>query len=260
MPDPVTGFLVGGSVLGAGATVYGASRASRATTEAARIGAEGTQAAIDKEWEMYQQSREDFAPWREVGVNALEQLQRLTGDTTVLDELARGPGEFRPEETPGYEFGFERLIRDPYLRAQTARGKRSSGETLTGLTEYAMGYGETAYQSFLDRYYQKMTGALQLRGARLNPLQSLAGLGQSTAGGMATVASQTGSNIAGLTAAGANLQGQNVLTQGNIATGMSAGIAGVGQNALRNYMDYLMLQKMGAFPPKLMPGVGSGYA
>ncbi len=51
--------------------------------------------------------------------------------------LGAGPGEFVPEEQPGYEFGFEEFIRDPYMKVQSAKGKRLSGETLKELTGYA---------------------------------------------------------------------------------------------------------------------------
>lgn len=240
MGFPIAGAIIAGSLIGGGATVLGGRSAGRAATRAAELQAQATREAIEKEWQMFQQAREDYAPWREAGERALTTLEQLT---------AAGPGEFKPEETPGYTFGFENLIRNPYLRAQSARGKRLSGETLKGFAEYATNYAETGYQAFLDRYHQK-----------LNPYLKLAGMGEIAVGGQAQAALGTGTNIANLTMAGGQTQAQNFLTQGNIATGMSAGIAGVGQNALGNYMDYLMLQKLGVFPPKLMRGVGSGYA
>ena len=204
---PVVAAIIGGSVIAGAATVISGRQASRASERA-------TSAAIDKEWEMYQQSREDYAPWREAGTEALTSLQQL---------VAAGPGEFKPEETPGYKFGFEELV-SPYLSAQSARGKRLSGETLKGLTEYGVGYAEKAYDNFLNRYYAKM-----------NPLLSLAGLGQTAAGGTAQSALDIGKSIG-------TLQGQNALTQGNIASGTTAVMGGIGQNALKSYMDYITMK------------------
>ena len=246
MPAAVPIAIIAGSAIAGGATIYGASRASKAAKEAATVSARATQAAIDKEWEMYQQSRADYAPWRVAGERALSTMEQL---------VAAGPGEFKPEETPGYRFGYEELLARPYLQGQAAKGKRLSGETLKGLTERAMSYGETAYDNFLSRYY-----------AKLNPYANLAGMGGTAAGGMAQGALGTGTNIANLTMRGGETQGQNILAQGSAATGMAAGLAGVGQNALSNYTNYMifkpfmdeMAKKLGV--TKITPGVGSGYA
>lgn len=228
---PPAAAIILGATVAAGATVYGASKASKATKEAAQIQATGTQEAIDTEWEMFQQSREDFAPWREAGVSALGQLE---------EAIAAGPGEFvfDPETEPGFKFGFEEFVRKPYLQAQSAKGKRLSGETLKGLTGFAEDYAETRYQSkyqnFLNNYYRS-----------LNPLQSMAGVGQTAVGQQAVLGGQTASAVAGLQAQGAQTQAQSALQLGNIATGASAGVAGVGQNALQQYMTYQLMQQLG---------------
>ena len=199
------------TVLGAGATVYAGSKAAAAQEK-------GASEAINTQWKMFQQQREDYAPWREAGERALG---------TIEEQIAAGPGEFDPTETPGYEFGFKSFIEQPYLSAQGAKGKRLSGETVKGLTRYAQDYAETSYDNFLRRYYQKM-----------QPLQSMAGVGITAAGGQAEAAGTAGANIA-------QLQYQNALAQGGIQTGMAAGVTGVAQNAMQNYMNYQIMQKMG---------------
>lgn len=284
------------SLLGAGATLIGGSQAASAQEA-------GTQAAIATEWAMYQQSRADFAPWREAGEAALGKLMGTPGTTltapkkpdisdpkyhetklknphpigssaysewnvkhfvelmgqkdefkedlynedltkwTIADAayqnaletgvggatqglIAAGPGEFIPEEQPGYKFGYEEFVEKPLLAGASAAGDLRSTNTLKNLTRYASDYASTSYDNFLNRYYQS-----------LNPYFSIAGMGQVGATGSANAALQTGANVA-------NLQYQNALNQGQIATGMTAGIAGVAQQGVQNYLDYSILSKI----------------
>ncbi len=212
MPFPfMAAAIIGSTILGVGATVYAGSKAAAAQEK-------GASEAIDTQWKMFQQQREDFAPWREAGERALGTLE---------EQIAAGPGEFDPKETPGYEFGFKNFIEEPYLGAASAKGRRLSSGTIKDLTKYAQDYAETSYDTFLRRYQQK-----------LNPLQGMAGVGVTAAGGQAEVTGAAGSNIA-------NLQYQNALSQGNIQTGMAAGVAGTAQNAMQQYMNYQIMQKMG---------------
>jgi len=196
--------ILGSALLGVGASIYSGKKASSASQAA-------TAAGVDTQWAMYQQAREDYAPWREAGERSLETVEGL---------LEEGPGEFKPEETPGYEFGFKNFIEDPYLSTQSSKGKRLSGETTKGLTKYAMDYAETAYDNFLARYYQKLT-----------PQMSVAGLGFSAAGGQAGAAGAAGGNIAGL-------QYQNAINQGNYQTQMASGVTGAAQSGMQNWLDY----------------------
>lgn len=195
----------GAAVLGIGAT-YLSSQAAK----------KGQEKAIDLQWKMFQQGRADYAPWRETGERALGTLE---GD------IAAGPGEFRPKDQPGYKFGFEEFIEDPYLSSQSARGKRLSGETVKGLTKYASDYAETSYDNFLKRYYD-----------RLRPLQSLAGVGQTATQGTVQAGAQAGQNI-----------GQGYQNMGDIQSQAIAGYGGVAQQGIQNYMNYMMMDKMGVF-------------
>ena len=186
------------------------------TRQASKRAHQGQNRAIDLQWQMYMQGREDYAPWREAGERALRGLEGA---------IAAGPGEFRPEDQPGYRFGFEEFIEDPYLSSQSARGKRLSGETVKGLTRYASDYAETSYDNFLRRYYD-----------RLRPLQSMAGIGQTATGESVRAGERVGQNI-----------GQNYMNIGNIQSQEIAGYGGLAQQGGQNYLNYLMFQKMGVF-------------
>jgi len=211
--------LIASAVIGAGTAVYSASASKKASAAGAKAMTASSYAAMNTEWEMYQQAREDFAPWRDAGERSL---------STAEGMINEGPGEFKPKEQPGYEFGYKNFVEKPYLSGQSAKGKRLSGETMKGLIGYAQDYATTSYDNFLDRYYKK-----------LNPFLQLAGTGQIAAGGSANTAQATGNAVAGLQTNIGQVQSQNALNQaaisgqaaqnvGSAATGLISGLSYAG--------------------------------
>lgn len=136
--------------------------------------------ATDIQLQMYNQSRADLAPWREAGTNALSKLQPM---------IEAGPGEFK--ESPSYQFALEQG-QQGIQRAASATGRLGSGAYMKDATKYAEGMASQEYGNFLQRYYDS-----------LKPYQSLAGLGQVSAGQQANINTLTGQQI-----------GQNYLAAG----------------------------------------------
>ena len=185
---------IGGVVLGAYASSNSSSAAEEAaetqadsSLEAAQISAdaqlEAANLSADTQKEFYYQSREDTAPWRDAGANALTQLQ---------DKVSAGPGQFDPKTDPGYEFGYKNFIENPTLAAASATGRLRSGATQKALARYSQDYASTKYDNFLSRYYDT-----------LKPLQSLSGVGQTSAGQSAANAITTGQGVGNALSAGA---------------------------------------------------------
>lgn len=216
---------IGGSALiGAGTAIYASKKSSEASEEAASAQTQAQREAMNTEWEMFQQMRGDYAPWRAAGERALGTLEQM---------MRTGPGEFVPKEQPGYQFGFKNFIEQPYLSSQSAKGKRLSGETVKGLTKFAGDYAETAYDNFLNRYYQ-----------RLRPFQTMAGIGQTALGQETAAGGQFTNAISGMQQNIGTIQGQNFMNQGNIASGTGAAIGGIAQGSGQNFMNYMMWSKM----------------
>lgn len=164
--DKAAGATIGAAHIGAGATVAAANAAANATRDAAKI-------AADVQWKMYEQSRQDQLPWLKAGKKALGELEK---------KVYAGPGEFT--ESPGYQFRLDQGNKN-ILSNQAATGNLASGRTLKALQEYGQDYASNEYQNFLNQYYQSLA-----------PLQSLSGLGQSTATTMGGQAISTGQGIA----------------------------------------------------------------
>lgn len=148
-----------------------------------------------------------------------------TQGTTGL--IQQGPGEFKPEEEPGYVFGYEEFVEKPTLRAAAATGNLGSGKTLKALSRYASDYASTKYDTFLDRYYKS-----------LDPYFRVAGMGSNVAMAGGSQGNQAASNMSNALMYGGTARTSGYTNQGNI---WGNALSGMGQNL----MDYGVLKKMG---------------
>lgn len=117
--------VIGSSLVGAGASLLG----SRQQADAAR-------AAQDQSWNIFQQQRQDFAPWREAGARGLTRLERLVNVPF--------------EQSPGYNFRFNEGVR-AIDRAAAARGMLGSGARLRALQRYGQGIASDEYSNYVNR-------------------------------------------------------------------------------------------------------------
>jgi len=180
-----------------GAGLLGASSAR----SAANTQAQATQAAQDAQERMFNKQVELQEPFRQAGIGALNKLIPLTDYTKFgMDQFTQDPGyAFRLSE------GMKALD-----RTAAARGGLLSGATLKGAQRYGQDLASQEYTNAFNRYQIE-------RNAQLNPLQSLAGVGQTATGALTNAAQQFGAQT------GQNLQ--------DIGTARASGYLG-GTNAL----------------------------
>jgi hypothetical protein len=202
----VAGAVVGSSLIGASA-----SRSAAGTQAAA---AEQGTAAQERMFERQVQLQE---PWRKAGEQALNKLIPLT------DYQKFGMAQFTAD--PGYAFRLSEGQK-ALERSAAARGGLLSGATGKALTRYGQEMGSQEYQNAFNRYQAE-------RAAQLQPLQSLAGVGQTSANTLTNAAGTLGSNIA-----------QGI---GSAAAARASGYVG-GANALTSglgtYLNYSQGQNM----------------
>jgi hypothetical protein len=173
---------------------------------------------------MYNQGREDTAPWRETGKNALSEL---------YTKVQAGPGEFTAD--PGYQFRLGEGTKALESSA-AAKGNVLGGATLKALTRYNQDYATNNYQNFLANYYQSLT-----------PYQSLAQVGQTTATGDAASGNQVASNIAGNTMAGTNTSNNALMTAANaIAQGTMNQSNAISNSISSGVNNYLLWKNLAA--------------
>jgi len=180
-----------------------ASTAGAASDRAAQLQRETAREQLALQQRMYEEGVARQQPFYSAGVNALPELVQASKYTPFgMDQFQQDPGyAFRLKE------GQKRLD-----RSAAARGGLISGGALKAATEYGQEMGSQEYMNAFNRYQTE-------RAARLNPLQSLTGMGQTTANTLGTAGQNyaTGAgNIAGTMASNVgNIYTQQGVNQGN---------------------------------------------
>lgn len=198
-----------------GSAVLGAA----SSRSASRTQAKAAQAGIDAQREMFERQVELQEPWRQAGVNALAKLQG------AVDYTPFGMSQF--QQDPGYAF---RLAEGQKAleRSAAARGGLLSGATGGALQQYGQNLASQEYQNAFNRYQAE-------RAARLGPLQSLAGVGQTAAQTLGGQAGAYGANMANLLGSvGAARAAGNIGMANALAGGVSQYLNYQGQQNLLN--------------------------
>lgn len=204
--------MVWNLLIPAGAALLGGAMQSRAAGKAADTAAAASDRAAELQREMFERQIELQAPFREGGLAAQNRLMTLLGlappeapsggtgggfggvagmvagaarnalaptglqvDRTSPDfgRYARGFTAADFQQDPGYAFRMSEGMK-ALERGAAARGGLLSGATLKGTQRFGQDLASQEYQNAFNRYYSE-------RAAQLNPLQSLAGVGQTTA-------------------------------------------------------------------------------
>ena len=190
-----------GDIVNAVADVFGfgpASKQAGAIEEASRISAQANREALDLQRRMYEESVARQQPWLRGGEQALNKLIPLATEYTPF-----GMSQF--QQDPGYAFRMSEGMK-ALERGAAARGGLLSGATLRGAQRYGQDLASQEYQNAFNRYQAE-------RQARLGPLQSLAGVGQTTAQTLGGY----GQNFANQAS---QLGVMNAANQGNLALGL----------------------------------------
>lgn len=188
----------------AAAGLYSANKASKTQAQAAQQG-------IDAQERMFNRQNELQEPFRQAGEQALNKLIPLASNYTPF-----GMDQFTQD--PGYAFRLSEGMK-ALDRTAAARGGLLSGATLKGAQRYGQDLGSQEYTNAFNRYQIE-------RNAQLNPLQSLAGFGQTATNTLTGAAGQMGQNLAtgygnvGQARASGYLGGTNALTSA-LGTGIN---------------------------------------
>jgi len=190
-----------------GSTIYSGYVAGKAADKQA--------GAMDRASELqYRQYQEDVKrqkPFYNVGVNALPELVSASRyEPFTMDKFQADPGyAFRLSE------GQKQLE-----RSAAARGGLLSGGTGKALQRFGQEMGSQEYMNAFNRYQAERT-------ARLQPLQSLTGMGQTTAQQIGQQGQQMASNV-----------GSNI---GSAAAARASGYVGTANaltGGLNTYLNY----------------------
>ena len=197
---------VGGALIGASA----ARSAAKAQTNAARQGIAAQERMFERQLELQE-------PFRQGGLTAQNQLLTLLGltggDASSADYgMATRPfGMDQFQADPGYAFRLSEGMK-ALDRSAAARGGLLSGSTIKGATRYGQDMASQEYMNAFNRYQIE-------RNARLNPLQSMMGAGQTATNMLTGAAGQLGQGLA--------------QSYGNLGQAQASGYVGMGQAAMQ---------------------------
>jgi hypothetical protein len=221
------------------AALGGAAISSKAASKASKAQVQASQDANAAQERMFQKQMELQEPFRQGGITAQDQIMQLLGiggdkTATGYGSLGKAFGQTDFEQDPGYAFrqaeGMKALE-----RSAAARGMLSSGSTLKGIQRFGQDLASQEYQNAFNRYQIE-------RNAKLNPLQSLMGAGQSATNVMTGAAGQMGQNEASNLYNAGTARASGYIGQGNALTNALGQIgATVTQipmnNAIMNYYN-----------------------
>lgn len=220
---PVVGAaLIGGTAaIGSGVlAARGAKKAGRAQERAAERSEVRLEAANRRQEELQE-------PFRQAGLTAQSELMRLLGvggdaASSGYGSMARAFGEQDFRADPGYAFRQSESLK-ALERSAAARGNLLSGSTMKGIQRFGQDLASQEYQNAFNRFQVE-------RAARLNPLQSLMGSGQSAANVMTNAAGNLGQGLANAELAGGQARASGYVGQANALAGA---LQGVGQAAMQ---------------------------
>jgi hypothetical protein len=212
--------------------VVGSAVSSRASSKAASTQAASADRAADLQQEQFERNVELNAPFREAGVNALNKLVPLTEYQNF------GMDQFQAD--PGYAFRMSEGMKG-LERSAAARGGLLSGSTLKGIQRFGQDLASQEYQNAFNRYGVE-------RERRLNPLQSLAGVGQTTSRELGAAGQTMASNVGQALGAGGQARASGYVGQANALTG-----------ALGQYMNYNQQQQQNALLRQAIGNRGGGF-
>lgn len=181
---------------------YGANKAAKAQLQ-------GTREGMAAEREMFNRQVELQEPFRQAGVNALPDLISASRYTPFDYDTY--------QNDPGVGFRFREGLK-ALQASKAAGGMLRSGNTLRGITQFGQELASQEYGAAFNRYQAE-------RAARLNPLQSLAGMGQTSANTIGSAAGQLGTNLSNLAVGGGNARASGYAGMANALT------SGIGQGA-----------------------------
>lgn len=192
---------IGGAILGGplgamvGSAIGGGIDQNNAIGDAQDSQNQASGAAIGEQRRQFDLTRQDFAPYREAGADALGQLRSQMGQMPTAQEVM---------SDPGYQFGLSQgqLALD---RKFAASGGRVSGAALKAASEYGTNYASTGYNA-----------AYQRRQDRLNRLAAIAGIGQTATGSSAAAGGNAANAISGLLTNQGNANAAAGLARSNV--------------------------------------------
>ena len=223
--------VITASVINAFSSHEASNTQAGAARDAAQTQADANRYAADIQYKMFQEQQALQKPWLEAGQRALPKLEAQYNAMP-----AAFTGKVDLNQDPGYAF---RLAEGQKAleRSAAARGGLISGGALKAAQRYGQDYGSQEYANAYQRALDVYNAGVKREATGYNRLANLAGIGQTTAGDLASQAGTYGARAGALASDTGAAQANALLAQGNARASAYGGYgqaAGQGLQGLYN--------------------------
>ncbi len=221
--EPISiGLMVAGSLASAAIASDAAGKASKISAEGTKAALsqkeKGMQAALDRKQKFFDIAQEQSAPYREIGVDAVKQLN----DTFINGNMDNF------FESAGYKFNLSEGQK-ALDRKQGASGSRYGGRALKEATQYAQGVASNEFSNYFNRI-----NSIAAMGA--NATANSSGQAINTGNSMGNTLQAGNESMANTIQTGSNQQAQIGMDKAqNINNSLQAGLGNL--TTLKTYND-----------------------
>jgi hypothetical protein len=216
--------IIGGAIIGGVATSQAADAQANASSDASAAQLQANRENIALQREIFNQQREDNAPWRNAGAQAIKQLQASINNGTF------DPANFKFTADPGYQFRLQEGV-NALDASASARGRLRSGAQDRAVTRYGQNMAS-------DEFSRAWNRNLATKTTNFNQLASLANVGQIANSANQAAGSQFAANAGQSTINTGNAIAQNAINQGNVTASAYQGYATTANQGIQNYLLY----------------------
>jgi hypothetical protein len=222
-----------------GSAVLGAA----SSRKAAKTQAGAANRAADLSQQQFERQVELLEPWRQAGVNALGKLE------TAVDYTPFGMSQFQAD--PGYAFRLSEGQKQ-LDRMAAMRGGQISGSSLKAAARFGQDMGSQEYTNAFNRYQTERT-------ARLNPLQSLAGVGQTATNQLGAAGQNYATSAGNALGAAGQAAASGYMGMANAIGGGVGQYMNYQQNQANNTLLQQALSRPTGYSPAAAPAPSLGY-
>ena len=231
--------VITASVINAFSSDRASSTQADAAKSAANTQADANRYAADIQYKMFQEQQALQKPWLEAGQRALPKLEAQYNAMP-----AAFTGKVDLNQDPGYAF---RLAEGQKAleRSAAARGGLISGGALKAAQRYGQDYGSQEYANAYQRALDVYNAGVKREATGYNRLANLAGIGQTTAGDLASQAGTYGARAGALASDTGAAQANALLAQGNARASAYGGYGqAIGQGLQGLYNNWGSISNM----------------
>lgn len=206
----IAAAVIGSSVIGAGAQIFGANKAADTQSKNAA-------AVAAMQQEQYQQTRSDLAPYRGIGEDAGKRLTSRLSELTT--PISVNPDDFLNSDY--YKFLQQQGLKTTQNSA-AARGLGKSGAALKGAIAFQKGLDSQEWQNNFQMQNTNQTNAF-------TRLKSLVDTGENAAAQTGVLGEKAAYNSGTALTSGANAQGAAATSTGTSIANLASNLGGYAQ-------------------------------